>query len=140
MLKNNGLVRGSFLELAVGVCLWSAWSALNISAGPPGPGSCGQDPSETGPSEAVTAFFLPACPIWVAVSWSLAHLSLPSTHQICFLKLLMVTDLGLPVQVQFAYVPWIYKLLVPLSSISGTSHLSPEPYFAQPTSSVLVPN
>lgn len=81
----------------------------------------------------LTCLTLFSAPIWIAHSWSLASLSLPLIPQFRCLKLHLGFDLSSPIWLQFAYVPRVYELLVPLSSISGPSNLPPEPRLAQPS-------
>lgn len=49
------------------------------------------------------------------------------------MRLLLNADLGSPVWLQLACVPWMCELLVPLSSILGPSNPAPGPCPAQPT-------
>lgn len=74
---------------------------------------------------------LPA-PTWIAGSWSLAGL-FPSYSSVQLLEATSRQDLDSAIRLQFVYAPWVYELLVPLSSISSPPNLNPEPCLAQPT-------
>lgn len=103
-----------------------------------GPGPLDRTHVDSGPSEVLPAFCLTCFPSFLPwfgllADWFPASLSLFLVPQTCCVRLLLNADLGSPVWLQLACVPWMCELLVPLSSILGPSNPAPGPCPAQPT-------